>query len=203
MQFNFIAKYYTLLSKLVFGTALETAKISLFYKIPNQAKVLFIGGGAGNSLKMLLLLKPNVHVDFVEVSEQMMARAKKQMDFANTIKFINAPIEEFKEEKYDVVITEFFFDLFTKENIQQLIPHIVSKLNADGCWIDTDFRLTAKLTQRVLLKIMYVFFNLTAGLKTLRLVDLQQLYPTNGFTLTLEKKYKKGFVSSRFLTRRA
>ncbi len=203
MQFNFIAKYYTLLSKLVFGTALETAKTSLFYKIPAQAKVLFIGGGTGTSLKALVLLKPNVQVDFVEVSEQMMERAKKQMDFANTINFISSPIEEFKGEKYDVLITEFFFDLFTKDKIMQLMPHIMLKLNVGGCWIDTDFRPTAKLPQRVLLKIMYLFFNVTVGLKTLSLADVQKLYPPNSFTLTLEKKYKKGFVTSRFLTRKA
>ncbi len=187
----------------MYGTTLEIAKISLFCKIPTHANVLFIGGGTGTSLKTLVLLQPNVQVDYVEVSEQMSMRAKAQMNFADGINFINLPIEKFKGEKYDVIITEFFFDLFTKDKIKQLMPHIMLKLNIDGCWIDTDFRPTTKLAQRVILKMMYLFFNLTVGLKTLSLVDVQKLYPTNSFTLTIEKKYKKGFVTSRLFTRKA
>ncbi len=160
MQFNSIAKYYTTLSSLVFRSTLEIAKTSLFAKIPEGSKILIIGGGTGISLRALVQLKPRAQIDFVETSEQMILRAKRKVNLKPSVTFVQSPIEGFEGGGYDVIITEFFFDLFKKEKIDQLIPTIALKLNPKGYWIDTDFRKTDKVFHKILLSTMYLFLKL-------------------------------------------
>ena len=159
MQFNFVAKYYTFISRVVFGNSLEIAKVSLFNKIPDYGRVLIIGGGTGVSLGFLVKLKPHIKIDFVEVSSKMIALAKARVNNGKT-QFVCAPIEKFEGTDYDVIITEFFLDLFTVTEIEKHICLIKQKLSTNGIWIDTDFRPTNKIYDKILLKVMYCFFKL-------------------------------------------
>jgi len=201
MQFNFIAKYYDAIGKIVFGHRLELAKISLFSKIPEQANILIIGGGTGTSLKKLVSLKPQASIDFVEASEQMIRRARRKVDLEDSVTFIHSPIEKFDGRGYDVIITEFFFDLFKKEKIEIIFSIIALKLNEKGCWIDTDFRKAENIFQKTLLGTMYLFFKITSNIEASSLVETNKIIAENGFRILNEEKINSGFISSRLLVR--
>lgn len=197
MQFDFIAKYYPFLSKLVFGKTLEIVKISLFDHINDGSRVLIIGGGAGVSLKKLLKVKKQLNIDFVDASNQMVLKAKHLIGANESVNFEVCPIEEFKGTNYDLIITEFFFDLFAKEKLIQLVPRIGSKLNNNGNWVDTDFRRPVKKYHHFLLSIMYLFFKITAQIEADALTDVGVIMENNGLSKQEEKVFKSGFVSSR------
>ncbi len=201
MQFDFIAKYYAFTSTLVFGRSLEIAKASLFTRIPSTAKVLFIGGGTGTSLKKLVSLKPQAHIDFVETSEQMILRAAQKVSSESLVNFFHSSIEEFEGGGYDVIITEFFFDLFEKEKIETLVSIIAPKLSSKGCWIDTDFRKPDKVFHKILLGTMYLFFKLTSKIEVNGLVETKLIMSENGFRVLNEEKSNSGFISSQLLVR--
>ncbi len=197
MQFNLVSKYYNWLSSLVFGGSLEMAKISLFDRVPEGAFVLIIGGGTGSSLKNLLQLKKNIRVDFVDASEQMVARTKQTVKDSNLVNYVVCPIKEYNGAQYDVIITEFFLDLFSKETLSDLVPFIGSKLKVNATWLDTDFRKPQKKRHQLLLTFMYLFFKITANIEANRLVDVEKMMNKNGLQKLDEVTFKSGFISSR------
>lgn len=198
MQFNFIAKYYTFVSRLAFGNVLEVAKTSMYHKLPNNAKVLLIGGGTGVSLAYLLKLDAGLKIDYVDASSEMIKLAKLRVPKAD-VNFMCTAFEDHGSAGYDVIITEFFFDLFTVAQIEEYIGSIKTKLGKNGVWIDTDFRLSNNLGNKILIKIMYLFFRVVSGVKAGSLVDCSPVRKANGFILSEEKKFKSGLITSRLL----
>lgn len=196
MQFNFVATYYDVLSRIVFGGVLDKAKVALFDRIKNGDKVLFIGGGAGNSLKRLLELKPELKIDFVDSSNKMTLKASKGVDLNSTVCFYAMPIENFEGVNYDVIITEFFFDLFNQNKCEELMVFIAPKLNKHGVWIDTDFRNTSNRRHYLLLKLMYLFFRVMAQVSNSNLYNNSLLFKSRGFRLKKNLRFKEGFISS-------
>lgn len=201
MQFDFIAPYYDFISKLVFGDILEKAKVSQFSNISNGSKVLIIGGGSGSSLVGLLKDRLDIQIDFVEPSNKMIFKAKRRIGVLEDVNFYNVNIENFDGVSYDFVITEFFFDLIDKEEILILIKTIGQKLNNNGKWIDTDFRVTQRLMSRITLKIMYLFFRITSGVVVQKLISTKSIFNQVGFEINNEQNFKEGFISSRLIIR--
>jgi ubiquinone/menaquinone biosynthesis C-methylase UbiE len=202
MRFNFIAPYYDLLSKLIFGTKIEKLKVSFFNRIPANSNVLFIGGGSGTSLQTLLQIRNNVSIDYVEPSSKMIKKAIKRVGGSTNIHFHQLNIEEFEGVDYDVIITEYFFDLFDEFKIYELVEMIGLKLNRNGKWIDTDFRAPNTFKDRLLLKTMYLFFKLTVNLKTNNLVSTNQLFLNAGLEILGENTACEGFSTSRLITQK-
>ncbi|VAW28028.1 hypothetical protein MNBD_BACTEROID06-903 [hydrothermal vent metagenome] len=201
MGFNGIAKYYSNLSRFVFGSTLETAKVALFNKIPEHAKVLIIGGGSGVSLKHLLSANSSIEVDFVESSFEMIKLAKTEIGNDKRANFICKTIETFDGAGYDVIITEFFFDLFKKQKIENLVSTIALKLNINGCWIDTDFRITKLGYHGLVLKAMYMFFKIIAQIEVGKLVEFIPVMKEANFKLKKRIVFKRGLIASCLFVR--
>lgn len=196
MQFDFVAPYYDFISKLVFGSVIEKTKTSLFSRITHGSKVLFIGGGSGYSLEILLNTKKNLVIDFVDASHKMILQAKNRVKESSDIKFHQIHIEEFSGDSYDFVITEFFFDLFDEKKIVELVKIISSKTNKKGNWIDTDFRESLNFKNKIILKLMYQFFKITIKIASNKLVYTKPIFKKAGFQIIAEKKSHTSFISS-------
>ncbi len=200
MQFDFIAPFYDFISRAVFGSTLEKAKTALFGNITNGSTVLFIGGGSGSSLQTLLKQKENLTIDYVDPSQKMILLAKNRVGNSQYVKFYQLPIEKFVGVDYDVIITEFFFDLFDEAKIQELMELIRLKLNNDGKWIDSDFRKPPSRRHKLLMKMMYWFFKITTNLTTDKLVNTKPLFNEAGLKIITKYKLKSGFVTSQLIT---
>jgi ubiquinone/menaquinone biosynthesis C-methylase UbiE len=201
MQFDTVAPYYNMLSKIVFANEISRAKTSQFNSIKIKTRVLFIGGGTGDSLSFLLSRNKELEIDFVDPSEKMMLRARKLNTNSINVNFFQLRIEDFEGGEYDVVITEFFFDLFEKEKIKTLIDQISLKLTTNGIWIDTDFRKPVKFVDKYLLRIMYFFFKVYAGIESSSLNEVEPIFTQAGLVIKKEHKSSTGFITSRLFVR--
>ena len=199
MQFDFISKYYDTLNTLVFGSVIYKAKISLFDDIKDGSTILFVGGGSGLSLVPLLNKRPNVKIDFIDSSRKMILKAKDRIPIDSNVAFHPIEIEQFEGITYDYIITEFFFDLFDKNQIIEIIEGLMKKGNSRGIWIDTDFRKPINFKSKFTLNLMYFFFKITANLKTNELVSTQPLFENNGLKIRKEVKFNAGFISSQLI----
>lgn len=198
-NYNKIASFYDALAKLVFGQAqIDAQKDQLAYLNPGD-KILIVGGGTGWILDEIAKLFPQkTTVDFVEASAKMIAIAKKRRVSYGLVAFINIPIEEFRpNKKYDVVITSFFFDNFNQEHAKKNFSIIDNCLKKNGLWFFSDFyvRQINKTTWKsLMLKVMYLFFNLTANVEAKRLVSMQSVFKDNGFEAVTERWHYKRFI---------
>ena len=108
-NYNNSAWFYDLLARLVYGKALINAQVYLLEHIPENARVLIVGGGTGWILEELVRIHPSgLTITYVEIAPAMMALSKKRNCGNNQVIFINEAIENTDlPVGFDVVLTPF------------------------------------------------------------------------------------------------
>lgn len=192
------APFYDRLSRLVFGQALVNAQKHFLHQIPANSSVLIIGGGTGWILEEVTKIRSaGLIITYVEISEKMTALSRKRNIGGNKVTFINKPIQQVQPDEQDVIITPFLFDNFTEENLAPLFRHTHTALKPGGIWLNTDFQLTGKWWQAVLLKSMLLFFKVLCGVESWHLPDVSRQFGLYGYRLLGEKTFYSDFVVTR------
>ena len=199
-NFDFVAPFYDTLAKIVFKDRLINAKSSLLTLIKPNATVLILGGGTGQLLEQLDNLNTPFQIVFLESSENMLQLAKRR-SFGKQLKvdFMHQSVFDLTSKTpFDVVITNFFLDVFTKEDLLQVIDLIYSSLKKEGSWIVTDFQKESiNIKHRLLLTMMHLFFRIFSRLQAKDITDFGSLLQSKGLILKQEKLFMKTFVFSR------
>lgn len=193
------APFYDRLSRLVFGKALVNAQVYLLKHIPPNSTILIVGGGTGYILEEITKQHPaGLKITYVEISAKMMALSQKRNYGRNEVNFINKPIQEAKlSQTFDVVITPFLLDNFTDKNLPTIFEPIHQRLKIGGLWFYTDFRLTGKLWQNLMLKSMLLFFKILCGVESWRLPNATGLFVRHKYSVIDEKGFYGNFIISR------
>jgi len=192
------AWFYDSLSKLFYGKSLINAQVYLLSFIKPNSSILIAGGGTGWILEEIAKIHPSgLKITYVEISANMMALSKKRAVGDNDVIFINSPVEEVSfAEKFDIIITPFLFDNFTGDTLQKVFDHLHPLLKTDGLWLNTDFQLTGKWWQNVMLKTMFVFFKIVCGIETSVLPDINKQFEQHEYEAIAQKTFYGDFVSS-------
>jgi SAM-dependent methyltransferase len=197
------AWFYDRLSRLVYGDALVRAQVYLLGFIPANAKILIAGGGTGWILEKLADIHPaGLQITYVEISAKMMARAKKRNTGENLVVFVNEAVENLTSPTtFDVVITPFLFDSFTTQSAESLFNHIDSLLKPAGLWLLSDFQLTGRWWQKILLKSMLLFFKAVCGIEASKLPDVEGQFKLHGYKAAAQQTFFHDFVISTVYTK--
>ncbi|MBC7920928.1 MAG: class I SAM-dependent methyltransferase [Ferruginibacter sp.] len=192
--FDRLAWAYDFLAALVFGHSLKTAQAHFLATIPAHSRVLLIGGGAGWLLNQMLVHRPLSRVVYVEASSRMLSLAKRKVQDLK-----HAPLVEFRwgnetvigaAERFDVVITPFFLDLFTRQRLQaSVMPRLAACLLPGGSWLFTDFVHPPYPFQKYLLWTMYRFFRLVCKIEAQSLPDYPPLFTAFGLQRTASRDF--------------
>ena len=123
---------------------------------------------------------------------------KIEADFRN-LHFKVVPILDFKgEEKFDLIVTQFFLDCFEGDELKDVIAKIGSLLKAGGKWSVADFRLPGsglpRLRARMVLRLAYAFFRLAVKLPARRLIDPAPIFAANRLRLLRRKEFDSGLL---------
>jgi ubiquinone/menaquinone biosynthesis C-methylase UbiE len=192
------AWFYDRLSRLVYGKALINAQVYLLPYVPSNSNILIAGGGTGWLLEELAKIHPTgLNITYVEISAKMMALSQKRNGGNNQLTFINKPVEEVVfTEQFDVIITPFLFDNFTEDTLHTVFTHLNNHLKTSGLWLNTDFRLTGRWWQNILLKSMFLFFRLLCHIEASKLPDTQNHFKKNGYAVIAESNFFADFINS-------
>jgi len=193
------AWFYDRLSRIVYGDALIGAQVYLLEFIPADATVLIVGGGSGWILDEIAKRHPaGLRITYVEVSTKMMAQAKKRNACGNSVVFINDAIENISFGlSFDVVLTAFLFDSFSDLTMKRIFGHIHFLLKPGGLWLYSDFMLTKKRWQRLLLKSMLKFFKAICHIEASRLPDVEKQFVLHSYEVVTDRTFFKDFVISK------
>ncbi|WP_254411504.1 class I SAM-dependent methyltransferase [Dyadobacter diqingensis] len=184
-DFNAVARPYDFMSRLVYGNALVESQVSLLKYIPANSRILIVGGGTGWILEAIAKIHDaGLEITYVEVASSMIALSQKRETGQNKIIFIHKTIEDYQtNQPFDVIITPFFFDLFTENKVKTLFHGLDEQLKTGGLWLYTDFipdKYQTRLWQKMLLKAMYFFFGFLSKVEARQLTNMDQYF---------EKKY--------------
>ncbi|MEL6254512.1 MAG: class I SAM-dependent methyltransferase, partial [Bacteroidota bacterium] len=138
-RFDSLAFIYDILVRLVFGKSLKKAQTHYLNKLPDQGKLLILGGGTGWIVEEIGKRKPALEMVYVEASEKMIALARKKSK-AVVIDFVHGNEQMIPEKNsYDAVLTPFFLDLFAPVRLFASMSLIDQALHENGKWFFVDF----------------------------------------------------------------
>lgn len=200
-NYNFIAPYYDTISKVVFGKTIFHAQTCLLSTIHANSSLLIVGGGSGWILEEIAKLhNDGLEIIYIESSEKMIALAKERKYNHNNVSFICLPIQEYQTlQQFDYVFTAFLFDILTEEKINSAFAKIHPLLKTGGKWLYADFiptNSTKKNWQKMLLKIMYLFFRIVSRIDAKRLTDMAPYFKTANYQPVFTKWHYKNFIQS-------
>jgi ubiquinone/menaquinone biosynthesis C-methylase UbiE len=199
-NYDNVARYYDVLSRMVFHTAQHDAQTALLPFIRENSRVLIAGGGTGWILEEMAKICPSgLHIHYVEISANMIAIAKQKKYQPHEVTFINMAVEEFGIEltdAFDVIITPFLFDNFSQARIRPVFLHLDSMLRPGGQWLFTDFyyQQQAPFWQRILLGSMYTFFRILCRVEASALADVGPLFGGHHYNCLHEAFYFRKFI---------
>lgn len=193
--FDFLAPFYDFLARAVIGNDIVRAQLHFLKSFKACNHILILGGGSGWILKPLCTACPDLRIDYIELSLNMLDAAKRNSDKKWHINFIQGTESDIPNRLYDGVITNFYLDMFDARGINAVINKISKALTHSALWVVTDF-INESRGHKIMLWIMYRFFRVIARIEATQLPDWESKMVHAGFTVSSSKKFKSGFIKS-------
>lgn len=168
--FDVLSSIYDGLARTVFGKSVVESQIVFLNQVPADSKILILGGGTGWLLEAIEETNRSCEIWYVELSAGMINRARKRK-LKNPVHFIQGTEEDIPMRQFDVVMTNFYLDLFSDKKLKEVIERINQRMKPAAYWLITDFVEGGNWWQSVLLKLMYRFFRVACGIEGKRLPD--------------------------------
>ncbi|CAN0331203.1 unnamed protein product, partial [Hapterophycus canaliculatus] len=178
-----LASVYQTIEQIVFGRQLQAARTALLDELPGWQRMLILGDGDGRLLKAItkgMSIDSSQMIVSVDHSVSMLNRQKQRVagePVSEQIEWIQTDALSFVPEPYsfDVIVTPFFLDCFTEEQLQAGLPKWVGGLHQKGQWYYVDFVVPKsgwkRLGAKCLSRIMHWFFRIMTGLPNRHLLD--------------------------------
>jgi len=143
--FDGLASAYVWLERLAFGRDLESARFSHLDHLQGCHRVLVLGEGDGRFLAQLVRRFPAMRIECLDASSAMLAKAEGRLSAEDRARVNfrqeDALLAQFGKDEYDAVVTLFFLDCFSAEEVAGLIGRIRTALRDDARWLWADFAL--------------------------------------------------------------
>jgi tRNA (cmo5U34)-methyltransferase len=196
--FDRLAPWYDRLVELVFGGSVAQIQVDLLPCLPEQGRVLVVGGGTGWLLGELFRLRPQLTVTYVELSPRMLARAQRVAAAeglpAAQLTWQQGRVSDLPPgPAFDAVLTFFFLDLFSAAEVRVLMDQIERRLRPRAQWLLADF-VAQNAAQRALLAAMYGFFRLMCSITGDRQLPFVELFEGRSYRLAAQYRRWCGMV---------
>ena len=212
MTFDPLAPLYRWMEIASAGRLLERCRTAWLASVPTPSRILLLGEGHGRSLAACRRQFPAAHLTCIEASAAMIAEARKHLarqqirtanvDFIHTDMFAWHPVPQ---GSFDLIITHFFLDCFTAEEMKRLIPLIANAATPTASWLIADFQIAPagwrRWRSRVIVALLYAFFRRTTGLSATGLVLPNRLLISSGFHLRQEVQFSAQLLKSEWWQR--
>ena len=202
-NFDPIARPYRWLEYFSFGPILERCR---FYRIPQLAsahRALVLGDGDGRFLARLLATNPTLHADVVDQSPAMLRLLQGRIDAIHACERVSIhqmdALAFTPAGSYDLVVTHFFLDCFSTEEVAHLAEILRPHLAPNALWLVSEFAIPsgfASLPARAIVTSLYAAFHLITGLRVRTLPDHPAALSRFGFTCQARKPFLGGLLTS-------
>jgi cyclopropane fatty-acyl-phospholipid synthase-like methyltransferase len=206
-SFDLIAKPYRWMEYLTFGRLLERCR---FFRLPSLTaarRALVLGDGDGRFVARLLAANREVRVDAVDLSPAMLALLKErahrlgqQAECRLTIHCVDVRSFEPPTAGYDLVVTHFFLDCLTTEEVQDLAKRLYARLSPGARWIVSDFgqgeQGIATVFSRIVVGLLYLAFRVLTRLQVRTLPDHATALEEAGFQRQSCQTWLRGLLIS-------
>lgn len=201
-NYNLIAPIYTFLNKLVFLGCIQKSQIAFLSQLPSKGEVLFIGGGSGETLKKIVQEHPDLKIDYIDKSEKMISLSREKLiHFPNHhVNFIIGNEQAITKDKYDIIMTFYYLDLFGPEKLDDIHALLSNKLRTGGIWLISDFSTAKNWWQKTIEFFMFSFLKITTSIESKEIAEYRKSHFSKGFQkLNLRFFYGKYIFAASYL----
>jgi len=199
VNFDFIAKGYEKMEKLVFGSHLQKTRLSLLPEVVQRLKpassIVLIGDGDGRFFEELVKLQPDASYTYLEKSKRMLSLAQARID--SEVEWLHGGIELIEGREFDLIVTHFVLDCYSGEEVKNLITSVTKQVKPEGLWLISDFDGDAGWWARGLIFVMYQFFKRVARVYPQRLKSFDIYLELNHWQKVMERRMLKGLSYSQ------
>jgi ubiquinone/menaquinone biosynthesis C-methylase UbiE len=204
MSFDILASHYRWMERLLAGNKLQRCRRQFLDTISPPNRALLVGEGNGRFVVEFLKRFPEAEVVCLDASDKMLAEAQRAIEAAglksNAVTFVRADIFDWQppRQKFDLIVTNFFLDCFTPEQIELVVQKLASVAEEKCDWLLADFceppRGWRKWRAHWILTSMYLFFRFATKLPANHLAPPDDAVQKNGFVLANRVSYDCGLL---------
>jgi ubiquinone/menaquinone biosynthesis C-methylase UbiE len=201
-NFDRLARIYRALEVVAFGRDLERTRFCLLDRLHDRKHILVLGEGDGRCLARLVRLAPQATIHCVDASAAMLRAAARRLpaDARHRVTFTQSDVfaQPPPPTPYDAVVTLFFLDCFTTEQVALMVREILPCLSPEARWLFGDFVLPprgwARFRAEAWLALLYTFFRWQTGLRTRRLPEAEHVLESAGFQVEASESRQHGLL---------
>lgn len=212
MSFDAWARWYRGGEFVLAGGLMQRCRLHHLNQLHGIRRVLLLGEGPGRFLEVLCERHPSAEVTCVDASRGMLDQAARAIarrgGASSRVQWVHADVRGWKPETpgYDLIVTHFFLDCFTSEELADMIPRIASWSASDAGWLLADFRIPSAGWRRWratgVHALMYFVFRKTTQLSARSLVDPTRYIAASGFHLESRAEFSAGLLHTELWQRR-
>ncbi len=200
MSFDLLAPHYDWMEALTAGQRLQRARTTWLEELRGRRRILSVGEGHGRFAEACAAKFPEAELTCVEGSKKMLARARARL--ANSpakINWVETDFFQWKQEgKYDAIVTCFFLDCFTADQLAVVMQKLADAAAPDAAWMAVDFSVPpsgpARWRAQAVHALMYGFFRVATSLPARRMTAPDTLLHTHGFHLERRREFEWGLL---------
>lgn len=202
-NFDGLARFYRWMELFTFGPWLERCRCAFLGDLAGCRRAAVLGDGDGRFTAQLLRASPTIEIDAVDASAAMLrallgraghnaARVHVHCADARTWQPANPP--------YDLVVTHFFLDCLTEDEVRSLAERLRGALSPAGLWVVSEFAVPegafGRWVARPAVWLLYRAFALLTGLAVRNLPDHAAALRAAGFTLRQRRSLLRGLLAA-------
>jgi SAM-dependent methyltransferase len=204
-DFNRLARIYRWLEYFSFGPYLWRCRLHFLPDLLHCKRALALGDGDGRFTARLLGVNSQIQIHAIDVSPRMIAalehaaaphQSRLTTEIADLRKWHPSP-----GERYDLIVTHFFLDCLSSEEVGSLIPRISPNLAPHALWLVSEFAIPKSQYGRFiaspLVAFLYRAFGLLTKLRQQCLPDYGQALRAGGWVLQSEHAHLGGLLVSQ------
>lgn len=206
-NFNRLARLYRWMEFATFGPFLAQTRNAFLPETATAANALIFGDGDGRFVARLLRANPGLRIDAVDASLAMLqSLLRRTGPNASRIRTHHADARAFTppnpppEARYDLIVTHFFLDCLTTDEVRALATKLRRVTSPSALWLVSEFAIPptwfGRLVARPLVSALYAAFALLTGLAVRNLPDYQLALRAAGFTIRKRRTWLGGLLIS-------
>lgn len=206
-NFNRLDGLYRWMEMASFGPWLWWCRCAFLSDLGACRRALVLGDGDGRFTARLLRSNPNVHIDAVDASPAMLhSLARRASPYADRLRTHLADARSWQPDAppdgppYDLVVTHFFLDCLTTQEVQALAASLRPALSPAALWLVSEFDLPpgwyGRLVARPVVRGLYLAFGWLTGLTVRALPDHASGLRASGLILHKRRTWLAGLLVS-------
>ena len=205
--FDRLAPFYDVMADLAFAGRIHAAQTLLLPHLPPVRRALVVGGGAGRFLAALLEHDPGITAVSIDLSPAMTRRTAARLaarGLTGRAELRAGGLEQLgSEDRFDLVATHCFLDLFDDADLQPVIDRLDRSLEPAGHWLFSDFAAAgdgvAGAARKAVVASLYAFFRATCSIGPSSLPDFDRGFNRAGLEAVARRDLLGGLLQTALL----